>query len=54
MRQVSREAEVASHFTDRFPQVPVSRVPAQPTDVHDLAGLRTIGLALAGGGSQDS
>ena len=47
MRQVSREAEVASHFTDRFLQVPVARVPAQPTDVHDLAGLRTIGLALA-------
>jgi anion-transporting ArsA/GET3 family ATPase len=47
MRQVSREAEVASHFTDRFPQVPVARVPAQPTDVHDLVGLRTIGLALA-------
>lgn len=47
MRQVSREAEVASHFTDQFPLVPVARVPAQPTDVHDLAGLRTIGLALA-------
>jgi anion-transporting ArsA/GET3 family ATPase len=46
MRQVSREAEVAAHFTDQFPQVPVARVPAQPTDVHDLAGLRTIAQAM--------
>ncbi len=47
MRQVARETEVAAQFTDRFPDVPVARVPAQPTDVHDLAGLRTIGSALA-------
>lgn len=47
MRQVARETEVASGFTDQFPDVPVARVPAQPTDVHDLAGLRTIGSALA-------
>ncbi|HCT79067.1 MAG TPA: ATPase [Micromonosporaceae bacterium] len=47
MRQIARETEVAALFTDQFPQVPVARVPAQPTDVHDLAGLRTIGAALA-------
>jgi anion-transporting ArsA/GET3 family ATPase len=47
MRQVARETEVAALFTDQFPGVPVARVPAQPTDVHDLAGLRTIGSALA-------
>jgi len=53
MRQVSREATVASHFTDRFPEVPVVRVPAQPTDVHDLVGLRTIGHALANRSPED-
>jgi hypothetical protein len=29
--------------------VPVVDVPAQPGDVHDLAGLRVIGAALATG-----
>lgn len=48
MRQVARETEVSTGFTDEFPQVPVAYVPAQPTDVHDLAGLRAIGDALAG------
>jgi anion-transporting ArsA/GET3 family ATPase len=48
MRQIARESEVATRFTDHFPQVPVARVPAQPTDVHDLDGLRIIGTALAG------
>lgn len=47
MRQVARESEVSTGFTDEFPQVPVAYVPAQPTDVHDLAGLRAIGAALA-------
>lgn len=47
MRQVARESELSTGFTDEFPQVPVAYVPAQPTDVHDLAGLRAIGAALA-------
>ncbi|BCJ71562.1 anion transporter [Catellatospora sp. IY07-71] len=47
MRQVARESEVSTGFTDEFPHVPVAYVPAQPTDVHDLAGLREIGGALA-------
>ncbi|WP_155369394.1 ArsA family ATPase [Catellatospora vulcania] len=47
MRQVARETEVSTGFTDEFPLVPVAYVPAQPTDVHDLAGLRAIGAALA-------
>lgn len=47
MRRVGREAKVAAHFTDQFPLVPIAQVPAQPTDVHDLVGLRTVGLALA-------
>jgi len=40
------------HLRDRFaaahPQVLMAEVPAQPTDVHDLAGLREVGAALAG------
>jgi hypothetical protein len=44
---LARETEVAAQFTDHFPGVAVARVPAQPTDVHDLAGLRTVGSALA-------
>jgi anion-transporting ArsA/GET3 family ATPase len=48
MRQIVRETGIAAHFTDEFPGVPVARVPAQPTDVHDLTGLRIIGTALAG------
>jgi anion-transporting ArsA/GET3 family ATPase len=48
MRQIARETRMATHFTDQFPRVPVARVPAQPTDVHDLDGLRVIGAALAG------
>ncbi|GAB4059531.1 ArsA family ATPase [Catellatospora paridis] len=47
MRQVARETDVSTGFTDEFPQVPVAYVPAQPTDVHDLVGLRAIGAALA-------
>jgi anion-transporting ArsA/GET3 family ATPase len=48
MRQIVRETGMSAHFTDEFPGVPVARVPAQPTDVHDLSGLRAIGTALAG------
>jgi anion-transporting ArsA/GET3 family ATPase len=48
-------AEAASHdrsmvarFAAAHPDVPELQVPALPTDVHDLAGLRLIGAALAG------
>ncbi|WP_020522945.1 ArsA family ATPase [Catelliglobosispora koreensis] len=47
MRQIVRESGMAAHFTDQFPGVPVAKVPAQATDVHDLSGLRIIGAALA-------
>jgi hypothetical protein len=47
MRQIARETEVATHFTISFPGTG-ARVPAQPTDVHDLDGLRIIGAALGG------
>lgn len=34
-------------FVAGHPGVPVSTVPASPTDIHDLEGLRTVGAALA-------
>ncbi len=48
MRQSERETEVAASFTGEFPSVPAIAVTAQPADVHDVDGLRTIGALLAG------
>jgi hypothetical protein len=48
MRVLEREQSLFSRFTAAHPRVPVVDVPAQPGDVHDLAGLRTVGAALAG------
>ncbi|WP_331273042.1 ArsA family ATPase [Motilibacter deserti] len=47
VRLSERERRLAARFTAAHPDVPVARVPAQPVDVHDLDGLRTIGAALA-------
>jgi anion-transporting ArsA/GET3 family ATPase len=47
MRQTEREIKVATAFTDQFPSVPAASVAAQPADVHDVDGLRTIGALLA-------
>jgi anion-transporting ArsA/GET3 family ATPase len=47
LRQTERENGVAAGFTDAFPQVPAVAVTAQPADVHDVDGLRTIGALLA-------
>jgi anion-transporting ArsA/GET3 family ATPase len=47
IRQTERETGVAATFTDAFPQVPAVAVAAQPADVHDVDGLRTIGALLA-------
>lgn len=47
--QAVREQRVAARFTAAFPTVPVASVTAQPADVHDIDGLRTIG-SLAGQG----
>jgi anion-transporting ArsA/GET3 family ATPase len=46
VQQVVREQRMAARFTRAFPAVPYLAVPAQPTDVHDLDGLRMIGTAL--------
>ena len=47
MQLAARERRVAEHFTAAHPTVPVAEVTAQPEDVHDLEGLRTIGSSLA-------
>jgi anion-transporting ArsA/GET3 family ATPase len=47
VQQAEREERVASRFTAEFPAVPLVAVGAQPADVHDVDGLRTIGDALA-------
>ena len=49
MQLMAVQRRVSQHFTAAHPGVPVTEVPAQPEDVHDLAGLTTIGAALAAG-----
>jgi anion-transporting ArsA/GET3 family ATPase len=46
-RQAAREEQVAARFTEAFPAVPAASVTAQPADVHDVDGLRTIGEAIS-------
>ncbi|WP_207916931.1 ArsA-related P-loop ATPase [Micromonospora sp. KC723] len=46
-RQSVRERQVAARFTEEFPSVPAVSVTAQPADVHDVDGLRTIGAAIS-------
>jgi hypothetical protein len=48
MQLGTRERRLAENFTSAHPSVPVAEIAAQPEDVHDLAGLRVIGEALAG------
>jgi anion-transporting ArsA/GET3 family ATPase len=43
MQLAVAERRVAEHFTTAHPHVPVAEVPAQPDDVHDLAGLGAVG-----------
>jgi anion-transporting ArsA/GET3 family ATPase len=47
MNLSERERRVAGSFKSVHPAVPVIEVPAQPDDVHDLAGLRRIGEAFS-------
>jgi anion-transporting ArsA/GET3 family ATPase len=46
MQLAALERRLAEHFTAAHPLVPVAEIPAQPSDVHDLAGLRAIGTAF--------
>ena len=48
-RMVEREELLCARFAAAHPAVPTVVVPALSTDVHDLAGLRSIGMLLAGG-----
>jgi anion-transporting ArsA/GET3 family ATPase len=48
-RQVERERRIAERFVRAHPTVPLAAVPALAEDVHDLAGLRAVGAALATG-----
>jgi anion-transporting ArsA/GET3 family ATPase len=50
MQVLAREQRTRDRFTALHPEVPVAEVAALPGDVHDLAGLRTIGDRLAAGG----
>lgn len=45
----ARERRLRERFTRAHPDVPLVEVEALPEDVHDLAGLRQVGQALAGG-----
>jgi anion-transporting ArsA/GET3 family ATPase len=47
MQLAAAERRLAQRFTAAHPGVPTVRVPAQPDDVHDLAGLRTVGESFA-------
>jgi anion-transporting ArsA/GET3 family ATPase len=47
MRVIDRESRLIGRFTSAHPRVRIARAPALATDVHDLAGLRTVGEALA-------
>jgi anion-transporting ArsA/GET3 family ATPase len=49
MQLAAAERRLAQRFTAAHPGVPVVRIPAQPEDVHDLAGLRKIGESFAVG-----
>jgi anion-transporting ArsA/GET3 family ATPase len=44
----NRQAMVAATFRQEYPSVPVAEIAAQPADIHDVDGLRSIGMALAG------
>jgi anion-transporting ArsA/GET3 family ATPase len=47
-RQVERESVLRSRFAAAHPQVPTAVVPALAGDVHDLDGLRRVGVLLGG------
>jgi anion-transporting ArsA/GET3 family ATPase len=52
MQVLAREQRTRDRFTSLHPEVPVAHVPALPGDVHDLAGLRTIGDRLSAAADQ--
>ncbi|MDQ1288068.1 MAG: hypothetical protein QG622_1633 [Actinomycetota bacterium] len=49
MQRREREQTLAARFTGAHPAVRIAQVPARPSDVHDLDGLRDIGVSLSTG-----
>ncbi len=47
VRIIEREQHLRERMAASHPQVPTAVVPAMPSDIHDLDGLRTIGQELA-------
>jgi len=47
MTQAAAERRIAGSFTAAHPLVPITEIPAQAEDVHDLEGLRRIGESFA-------
>jgi anion-transporting ArsA/GET3 family ATPase len=47
-RLVARESRLGRRFSAAHPRVPTVVVPALPSDIHDLDGLRRVGELLAG------
>jgi anion-transporting ArsA/GET3 family ATPase len=47
MQLETRERRLAEGFVAAHPAVPIAEIPARPEDVHDLAGLRAVGVSLA-------
>jgi hypothetical protein len=50
MGVATRDARRSKQFSAAHPSVKVVGVAAQPGDIHDLDGLRTIGAELSGTG----
>jgi hypothetical protein len=46
----ARHKSLAKSFIAGHPDIPMVEVPAASADIHDLAGLRTVGESLAGHG----
>jgi anion-transporting ArsA/GET3 family ATPase len=49
MARSDREQAMTRRFTQAHPKVALATVVAQPVDIHDIDGLRKIGVELAGG-----
>ncbi|MGA5702052.1 ArsA family ATPase [Peterkaempfera bronchialis] len=47
MQVIGREQRTRDRFVSVYPDVPITEVPALPGDVHDLDGLREIGVRLS-------
>ena len=49
MQLAERERRLEESFSAAHPVIPIAEVLAQPEDVHDLDGLRSVGKELARG-----